>query len=72
MLLHGFTPDHRLMTGAFETVLARRSGWRRIYLDLPGMGLSKAPGHIASTDDVYAVVRDTIEVLVPGAVRRRR
>ena len=67
VLLHGFTPDHRLMTGAFEPVLARRGGWRRVYLDLPGMGLTKAPGHIVSTDDVYAVVRDTVDALVPGA-----
>jgi pimeloyl-ACP methyl ester carboxylesterase len=67
VLLHGFTPDHRLMTGAFEPVLARREGWRRLYLDLPGMGRTVAPGHIASTDDVYAVVRDTIDALVPGS-----
>ena len=66
VLLHGFTPDHRLMTGAFEPVLADRTGWRRIYLDLPGMGLTQAPEHIASTDDVYSVVRATIDELVPG------
>jgi pimeloyl-ACP methyl ester carboxylesterase len=64
--LHGFTPDHRLMTGAFEPVLADRGGWRRLYLDLPGMGLTKAPGHIASTDDVYSVVLQVIEELVDG------
>ena len=67
VLLHGFTPDHRLMTGAFEPVMGRRDGWRRIYLDLPGMGLTKAPEHVASTDDVYAVVRAAVDALVPGA-----
>lgn len=66
VLLHGFTPDHRLMTGAFEPVFARRDRWRRIYLDLPGMGLTKAPGHVGSTDDVYEVVREVVEKLVPG------
>lgn len=66
VLLHGFTPDHRLMTGAFEPVLAGRDSWRRIYLDLPGMGLTKVTEQVASTDDVYAVVRATIEALVPG------
>ena len=66
VLLHGFTPDHRLMTGAFEPVVAGRPGWRRIYLDLPGMGCTKAPGHIASTDDVFSVVLDAIEELVEG------
>lgn len=66
VLLHGFTPDHRLMTGAFEPVLASRDGWRRVYLDLPGMGATQAPGHITSTDDVYDVVLGAIETLVPG------
>jgi pimeloyl-ACP methyl ester carboxylesterase len=66
VLLHGFTVDHRLMTGAFEPVLSGCDSWRRIYLDLPGMGLTEAPGHVASTDDVFAVVRDTVEALVPG------
>jgi pimeloyl-ACP methyl ester carboxylesterase len=66
VLLHGFAADHRLMTGAFEPVLAGRDSWRRIYVDLPGMGLTEAAGHVATTDDVYAVVRATIEALVPG------
>jgi len=66
VLLHGFTPDHRLMTGCFEPVLTGRAGWRRVYLDLPGMGRSIAPEHVASTDDVYAVVRGAIDELVPG------
>src|SRR3954452_10934514 len=66
VLLHGFTADHRLMAGAFEPVLSARDGWRRIYLDLPGMGLTEAPDRIASTDDVYAVVRASIDALAPG------
>lgn len=66
VLLHGFTPDHRLMAGAFEPVLSGRDGWRRIYVDLPGMGRTEAPGHVASSDDVYTVVRETIDALVPG------
>jgi pimeloyl-ACP methyl ester carboxylesterase len=66
VLLHGFTADHRLMSGAFEPVMSGRDGWRRIYLDLPGMGRTEAPAHIASTDDVYTVVRATIEALGLG------
>jgi pimeloyl-ACP methyl ester carboxylesterase len=64
VLLHGFTPDHRLMTGAFEPVLARRVGWRRVYLDLPGMGLTKAPGHdemaVVQTEGTYRRVQREI------------
>ncbi len=65
VLLHGFTPDHRLMTGCFEPVFAERSGWRRLYLDLPGMGWTPAPEHFASSDDVFTTVRAAIDRLAP-------
>lgn len=66
VLLHGFTPDHRLMTGCFEPVFADRPGWRRIYLDLPGMGRTVAPETIRSTDNVFTVVQAAVRGLVPG------
>ena len=66
VLLHGFTPDHRLMAGAFEPIFGPRDGWRRVYLDLPGMGRTVAPAHVASTDDVFEVVRACVDALVPG------
>src|SRR5690606_32711693 len=36
LALHGWGPDHRLMTGCLEPVFANRPGFRRIYPDLPG------------------------------------
>ncbi|MFI5896109.1 alpha/beta fold hydrolase [Actinoplanes sp. NPDC051513] len=57
VLLHGFPPDHRIMTGCFEPVFENRPGWRRLYLDLPGMGQTIAPETVRSTDDVFALVR---------------
>ncbi|MCU7730473.1 alpha/beta hydrolase [Actinoplanes sp. KI2] len=65
VLLHGFPPDHRIMTGCFEPVFADRRGWRRLYLDLPGMGRTVAPATVGSTDDVFAVVRAAVQQLVP-------
>ncbi|MEL7975556.1 alpha/beta hydrolase [Isoptericola sp. F-RaC21] len=65
VLLHGFPVDHRLMLTAFEGAFAGRRDWRRVYLDLPGMGASPASG-VASTDDVLAVVRAAVDELVPG------
>jgi len=65
VLLHGFPPDHRLMTGCFEPVFADRPGWRRLYLDLPGMGRTVAPDTIRGTDDVFAVVQAAVRQLVP-------
>lgn len=54
LALHGFTPDHRLMTGCLEPIFMRRPGFRRLYPDLPGMGATPASPTLASTDDVLA------------------
>jgi len=63
LAVHGWTPDHRLMTGCLEPVFQRRSGYRRIYPDLPGMGKSPA-GAARGSDDLLAalsaLVDDTI------------
>ncbi|WP_020016152.1 alpha/beta fold hydrolase [Promicromonospora sukumoe] len=64
VLVHGFPVDHRLMTGAFEPVFAGRAGWRRVYVDLPGMGRTTAPA-VASTDDVFRILRGAVRALVP-------
>lgn len=60
LALHGWTPDHRLMTGCLEPVFAARPGYRRLYPDLPGMGHSPATG-INGSDDVLAALRELID-----------
>lgn len=65
VLLHGFPVDHRIMTGCFEPVFESRAGWRRLYLDLPGMGRTVAPESVRGTDDVFAVVQAAVRQLVP-------
>jgi pimeloyl-ACP methyl ester carboxylesterase len=55
LALHGWTPDHHLMSGCLEPVFARRPGYRRLYPDLPGMGRSPAES-VTSSDDVLAAV----------------
>ncbi|MFD6141460.1 alpha/beta fold hydrolase [Promicromonospora sp. NPDC060271] len=64
VLVHGFPVDHRIMVGAFEPVFADRPGWRRLYVDLPGMGGTAAPD-VVSTDDVFRILRGAVEALVP-------
>ena len=64
--LHGFTSDHRLMAWWLEPVFANRPGWRRIHLDLPGMGLSDGSA-VNGTDDVFRITRQAIDALVPGS-----
>lgn len=61
LALHGWTPDHRLMTGCLEPVFAARPGYRRLYPDLPGMGKSPAGESVASTDDVLAAVQGFVD-----------
>ncbi|WP_328323389.1 alpha/beta hydrolase [Kribbella sp. NBC_00382] len=60
LALHGWTPDHRLMTGCLEPIFANRPGYRRLYPDLPGMGKSAADG-IDSSDGIMAALREYID-----------
>lgn len=60
LALHGWTPDHRLMTGCLEPIFAELPGYRRIYPDLPGMGQSPA-GSIDSSDGIMAALREFID-----------
>lgn len=60
--IHGWTPDHRLMTGFLERLLGD-SGYRRIYPDLPAMGRSPV-GAVSSTSDVV----DEVEAVVDDRV----
>ncbi|RZT17026.1 pimeloyl-ACP methyl ester carboxylesterase [Kribbella sp. VKM Ac-2569] len=60
LALHGWTPDHRLMTGCLEPIFTELPGYRRLYPDLPGMGESPA-GDIDSSDGILAAVRAFID-----------
>jgi pimeloyl-ACP methyl ester carboxylesterase len=64
--LHGFPVDHRQNLGTFEPVFAGRPGWRRLYLDFPGMGRTHAPDWLDSTDEVFRVTSAALDALVPG------
>lgn len=59
VLLHGFSVDHRLLL-PLDPVVERAGGWRRIYLDLPGMGRSPV-GDVAGAEDVVRSVEAEID-----------
>jgi pimeloyl-ACP methyl ester carboxylesterase len=61
LAVHGWSPDHRIMTGFLEPLFASRPGWHRLYPDLPGMGGTPAHENIASSDDVLAAVEEFID-----------
>ena len=56
LILHGGGLDHRHMQDALEPAFERLSGWRRVYLDLPGHGLSSIDDSVASQDDVLNMI----------------
>ncbi|MFL4476137.1 alpha/beta fold hydrolase [Paeniglutamicibacter sp. MACA_103] len=54
-MVHGLCVDHRLLLG-LDPVFAARGTWRRVYIDLPGMGGSAAGSEVRSTDAVADAV----------------
>ncbi|HEY3005620.1 MAG TPA: alpha/beta hydrolase [Kribbellaceae bacterium] len=66
LAIHGWTPDHRMMTGCLEPVFERRSGYRRLYPDLPAMGRTPADG-VSSSDDIMAALLDFVDAEVGTA-----
>jgi len=66
VVLHGFPIDQRLCVATFEPSFRQRPGWRRIYPDFPGMGQTRAPDWVASTNDIFKVTQDAVNALVPG------
>jgi len=64
--LHGAGVDHREIEAAIEAVVPG-TGYRRIYPDLPGMGLSTADG-LTCNDDVVTLLGDFIHSLGAGPV----
>jgi pimeloyl-ACP methyl ester carboxylesterase len=56
LVLHGAGVDHRETEACFEPAFGDRTGHRRIYPDLPGMGRTPAPASLRGADDVLATL----------------
>jgi pimeloyl-ACP methyl ester carboxylesterase len=65
LMIHGFSPDHRLMKGCMEPIFQERDGYRRIYIDLPGMGQTKDYESIQNSDEMLEAVIQFIEIILP-------
>ena len=65
LFLHGFGLDHRSMTAFMEPAFNELDGWKRIYLDLPGMGMSKANPCIATSDQMLDIISEFIDNILP-------
>ena len=66
IMLHGWYLDHRSMVADLEPVFKTRRGWKRIYLDLPGMGKTPGMAWIANNDHMLSVIQGFIDNVIPG------
>jgi pimeloyl-ACP methyl ester carboxylesterase len=64
LALHGARVDHREVMACLDPVFDALTGYRRIYLDLPGMGRTPAPESISSADDVLEVLLAFIDGVI--------
>ena len=65
-MLPGWTLDHQVMLRCMEPVFRKRDGWRRVYLDLPGTGLSEPVDSIRNSDDMCSAILNFLDGLIPG------
>lgn len=56
LILHGSRLDHRYMMATVEPLFETLDGWQRVYVDLPGHGLSPGRDDISTQDDLLAAV----------------
>lgn len=65
LMLHGYRADYRLMTGCMEPVFQQLRGYKRVYVDLPGMGRTGA-GWVRCADDMLELLLSFIDRVMPG------
>ena len=64
LCLHGFTEDSRSMKGCLEPFFKGVLGYRRIYLDMPGMGQTPAIDSIKNAEDMLALLKQFIKDVI--------
>jgi len=64
--LHGFMLDHRVLKGCMEPIFSKRSNFKRIYFDLPGMGKTKAESWIKNSDHMLELSIEFIKKIIPN------
>ena len=64
-VLPGWPDSWQVPAAYLEPLFVDRPGWRRVYVDLPGRGETRAEPWIESNDDVLEVVIDVIDRLAP-------
>ncbi len=65
-MLHGWTLDHQVLLHAMEPIFEKRNGWKRIYIDLPGMGRSEPQPSIQNSDGMLETVLHFLDNVIPN------
>lgn len=67
LMIHGWSPDHRLMKGCMEPIFpSMETDWQRIYFDLPGMGRTPGRPWITGSDQMLQLVLEFIDGVLPN------
>ena len=64
LCIHGSYVDHRMMAAALEPVFTRGHGYRRIYMDLPGMGKTPSAPWLKSSDNMLELLIEFINTVI--------
>lgn len=64
LCLHGFYVDCELMKGCLEPVFENNVGYKRIYLDLVGMGQTPPSSWVCTADDMLNIVLAFIQKVI--------
>lgn len=67
VFLHGWGVDHKLWMNKVESIKGKwKKHYRRVYIDLPGMGKSIASKSIRNSDDINAVIKEFLSTILNG------
>lgn len=66
LFLHGWGLDHNMWSDAMEPVFSDVHEFRRVYIDLPGMGESVAGENLKSSDDTLELLYEFVKSVLGG------
>ena len=64
-IIHGYSVDHQIMSGCMEPLFTPDDQYKRIYIDLPGMGESESDLFAANSDSILIILMEFINKIIP-------
>jgi pimeloyl-ACP methyl ester carboxylesterase len=65
LFLHGWSVDQKLWSNRVESIRgAWKRDFKRVYLDLPGMGRSIASAQVRNSDDVLRIIKEFLAAII--------